>query len=375
MPQRLYPQERTMSFHTYTLNELYSNADGTVQFIELTNGSANGQSFWLGHDITVTQGGVVHRFAFPNNLPNTGTANTKVLVATQAFADLNIVKPDFIVPANFLFTSGAATVNFGGVNALSYTSLPLDGVNSLDSTLAVLVNSPTNFARATGSVSLPPVNLITGTAEANSLLGTNFVDRIDALAGNDTLDGLGGNDSLNGGEGRDTAVFHGTRAAFTIGNGGGTVSGPDGNDTLSSIERLRFDDLTTEFLPGGAAAQSVKLLSAVFGSAFVKNREFIGIGVSVFDAGTSYLNVADLALRAKLGPTPSDTLLVQTLYTNLVGSAPDAATTASFVALITSGQFTQASLTIFAADHPLNLALVDLVGQAAQGIDYVPVVG
>jgi serralysin len=364
-----------MSFHTYTLNELYSNADGTVQFIELTNGAFNGQSFWTGHDLTVTQGGVVHRFVFPNNLPNTSTANTKVLVATQAFADLNLVKPDFIVPANFLFTSGAATVNFGGVNSLSYTSLPLDGVNSLNGSLAVQVNSPTNYARATGSVSPPALNVITGTGEANTLLGTAGVDRIDALAGNDTLDGAAGNDELNGGDGRDTAVFHGARAAFTIGNGGASVSGPDGNDTLSSVERLRFNDLTTEFQPGGAAAQSVKLLSAVFGSAFVKNREFIGIGVSVFDAGTSYLNVADLALHAKLGPTPSDALLVQTLYTNLVGSAPDAATTASFVALITGGQFTQASLTTFAADHPLNLVLVDLVGQAAQGIDFVPVAG
>ena len=119
----------------------------------------------------------------------------------------------------------------------------------------------------------------------------------------------------------------------------------------------------------------MKLLSAVFGSAFVHNLVYIGIGVSVFDGGASYVSVADLALRAKLGASPSNAEVVQTLYTNLVGSAPDAPTTATFVGLITSGQFTQASLTTFAADHALNLALVDLVGQASHGIDYVPVVG
>ena len=361
-----------MSFHTYTLNELYSNADGTVQFIELSNGPFSGQSFWRGHELSVTQGAVVHRFTFPSDLPNTSTGNTTVLVATQAFADLGIVKPDFIVPANFLFTAGSATVNFANVDAIAYTSLPADGIHSIDSALRTVVNSPTNYAHASGTVPAPTFNVITGTSGADNLLGTSGRDRIDALAGNDRLDGAGGDDQLNGGDGHDTAVFHGPRAAFTVASAGATISGPDGNDVLSGVERAAFSDVTTEFLASGAAAQSVKLLSAVFGSAFVHDLVYIGIGVSVFDSGMSYTSVADLALRAKLGASPSNAAVVQTLYTNVVGSAPDAPTTASFVALITSGQFTQASLTTFAADHPLNLALVDLVGQASHGIDYLP---
>ena len=363
-----------MAFHAYKLNELYSNADGTVQFIELVNTGGDRESFWSGQQITVTQGGVTHSFVFTVNLPSTNTAGTSVLIATQAFADLGLVRPDYIVPANFLFTSGAATVNFAGVNTLSYTSLPLDGLGSLNRDLNTATNSPRNFAGATGSVTPPALNPVTGTALADTLLGTLGSDRLDALAGDDVLDGGRGDDQLVGGAGLDTAVFHGARAAYTVASGGTSVRGPDGADTLSSIERARFDDLTSEFLESGAAAQSVKLLSAVFGSAFIHHQAFIGIGVSFFDKGTSYLAVADLALHAKLGANPTDTDLVQLLYTNVVGSSPDAATIAGFVGLITSGAHTQASLTVLAADHPLNLARVDLVGQAASGFDFAPVV-
>ena len=364
-----------MSFHLYTINEIYSNADGTIQFIELINGPFSGQNLWRGHAISVNQGGVTHSFAFPSDLPSSNTANTTVLIATQGFADLGIVTPDFIVPANFLFTAGSATVDFGGVNAVTYASLPTDGTQSLNRNLVAGTNSPTNFAHLTGTVPPPTFNLITGTAGPDTLVGTAGRDKIDALDGNDVVDGAGGDDQLIGGNGIDTAVFHGPRAAFVVGPAGATISGPDGNDVLTGIERARFADVTTEFLANGAAGQSVKLLSAVFGSAFVHDPVYIGIGVSFFDAGRTYQAVADLALHAKLGPTPTDAQVVQLLYTNVVGTAPDAQTTSAFVALITSAQFTQVSLTAFAADHDLNLARVDLIGLAQHGIDYIPFTG
>ena len=141
-----------MSFHNYRLNELYSNADGSVQFIELLVGNFNGESFWQGHSITATQGSSTHSFTFPGNLASTATANHSVLVATQGFADLGLVVPDFIVPAQFLFTNGA-TVNFGGVSTVTYASLPTDGTHSLSATNTQGINSPTNFAGSSGLVS------------------------------------------------------------------------------------------------------------------------------------------------------------------------------------------------------------------------------
>lgn len=78
---------------------------------------------------------------------------------------------------------------------------------------------------------------LTGTAQAETLLGGG---------GNDVLEGGGGNDTLTGGEGSDLAVFSGARALYTVAASSGsvTVSGPDGVDTLSGVELLRFSDQT-----------------------------------------------------------------------------------------------------------------------------------
>lgn len=93
---------------------------------------------------------------------------------------------------------------------------------------------------------LPYLNPINGTAAGDVLSGTSEADRILAGDGADVITGGGGNDTLDGGAGIDTAVFSGNRAAFTISTAGNviTVSGPDGVDTLTNIERLRFNDMT-----------------------------------------------------------------------------------------------------------------------------------
>jgi len=85
----------------------------------------------------------------------------------------------------------------------------------------------------------------TGTAAAQTLAGGNFNDVLSGLAGNDRLFGHGGNDTLDGGAGIDTAYFSGLRSAYTITrNGAVTVSGSDGTDTLTGIEKATFDDQT-----------------------------------------------------------------------------------------------------------------------------------
>jgi hypothetical protein len=144
------------TFHTYRISELYSNVDGSVQFIELKEAfGANGQNFLAGHTISVTQGQTTHTFTFPTNLPNGNTANTSVLIATPGFAQLGIVTPDYIVPDGFLF-AGGSTVNYAGVDSLSYPSLPTDGVHSLYRDGTIATNLATNFAGQTGSVAAPP---------------------------------------------------------------------------------------------------------------------------------------------------------------------------------------------------------------------------
>lgn len=140
--------------HSWRFNEVFSNADGTVQFIELQESAGN--SFEVNLDgkwITETVNGTT--FNFPGNLTG-DTANRHLLLATAAFAALaGAPTPDYIIPENFLpldsdnleywFYSAA---NWGyGVG-----QLPTDGTNSLNPDYTTGINSPTNYAGESGSV-------------------------------------------------------------------------------------------------------------------------------------------------------------------------------------------------------------------------------
>lgn len=81
---------------------------------------------------------------------------------------------------------------------------------------------------------------ITGSYKDDVLVGTQF---------NDTLQGNGGNDMIDGGAGIDTVVYNGNRNSYTFGtlaDGGLTVSGTEGTDTLRNIDWLQFADMTVE---------------------------------------------------------------------------------------------------------------------------------
>ena len=156
-----------MSFHLYTINELYSNADGSIQFIEMSVGNFNGQGFWDGNSISDTQNGVTHSFTFPSDLPSEQTANTEVLIATQGFANLGIVTPDFIIPANFLFINGG-TFNYANVDSWTYSQLPTDGSNALYRNSGVAPAVATDFTPAVPNTP-PPA----GTTADMILRGSN----------------------------------------------------------------------------------------------------------------------------------------------------------------------------------------------------------
>lgn len=151
------------SFHTFQINELYSSPDGLVQFVELHEAFGfDGEQFLTAHTLTSTQA-TTRTYTFPNDLPNGLTAGKYVLIATPGFAALGIVTPDYIVPAPFLFPGGG-TLNYAGVDIVTYPALPADGLTSLNRLGATSMNSPTNFAGQTGSIGppAPPPPVIAG---------------------------------------------------------------------------------------------------------------------------------------------------------------------------------------------------------------------
>ncbi len=143
------------AFHAFQIEQLYSNADGTVQFIVMHESlGANGEGFWQNHEISSTHAGVAQHFRFTSDLPAGPTARRRVLLATQGFAALGLVTPDFVIPDGFLST-GQGLVNYADVDFVGYASLPTDGVGALNRNGAVVPNVATNFAGKTASVGPP----------------------------------------------------------------------------------------------------------------------------------------------------------------------------------------------------------------------------
>ncbi|HTL55986.1 MAG TPA: hypothetical protein VL361_09925 [Candidatus Limnocylindrales bacterium] len=168
------------SFHLWAVTELYSSADGSVQFVKLTNNSSFGTEYFLGgHVITCTGSpGISNTFTFPTNLPAVSTVNKTFLIGTSNLAAVpGGLTPDYIFtnkgPFLFLNTGVANTVGIiGSVEPPAvYTNLPADDVSSLvglGSSLVAATNSPRNFSDQTNSI--VPISF-----DSSHLAFTNFV--------------------------------------------------------------------------------------------------------------------------------------------------------------------------------------------------------
>jgi len=148
-----FAPESGATFHTYRIEQLYSNADGTVQFIVLHEAAnSQGENLFSSHSIRANDSlGGLNGFTFPNDLPSAQTADTRVLIATEGFAALNVVKPDYVVPNRFLSLK-SGSVNFGGVDEVAYAALPVDGVSALNRDGVLVSNIATNFAGQSASL-------------------------------------------------------------------------------------------------------------------------------------------------------------------------------------------------------------------------------
>ena len=144
------------AFHLWSIQELFTNLDGTVQFIELSTTSSS-QQFVSGQSIQVKDQSntTTHTFIIPANLPS-DSANKTFILATAGLQAAGGPAPDFTIPNNFLFGAGG-TINFFGTNTgLVYTALPTDGITSrVIPGNTNQTNSPKNFAGTTGQVIVP----------------------------------------------------------------------------------------------------------------------------------------------------------------------------------------------------------------------------
>jgi hypothetical protein len=170
------------SFHTFVIESIYSNADGTVQYVVLRESSGTpAKNLWAGQTFTSTRAGVTKTFTFPSNLPSSQTSNKRVLITTQGFASLGLIAPDYVVPNEFLATDGG-TLNYAGVDQVTYAPLPTDGVNAITRTGTATPNVATNFAGAAAVIPpLPDVSVEYYNASLDHYFISDLQPDIDAL--------------------------------------------------------------------------------------------------------------------------------------------------------------------------------------------------
>lgn len=149
-------------FHLFRIAEVYSNADGSVQYIVMREATgANGENFWSGLIFQTTNAaGVVKRFQVPSNLPSSSTASRSVLIATPGFASLGLPTPDFTIPARFIPTEGGTLNYAGGTDRINLPPLPNDGVTAVDHNGNPVAGAPKNFANTTAAMTATPITVV-----------------------------------------------------------------------------------------------------------------------------------------------------------------------------------------------------------------------
>ena len=174
--------------HLWRVKEIFSNADGTIQFIEIATCCGSTSEIFLSGQILRSN---TQSFTFPSNVSGT-TLNKHYLLATRGFTALaGAPTPDQTIADKFFSTAGD-TISFGTYDTMVFAAgaLPTDGTHSLNKdpndafdTNFVGLNSPTNFADQTGTVSVvtgppgvpdgtggtKPVTVVPLTPDASSL--------------------------------------------------------------------------------------------------------------------------------------------------------------------------------------------------------------
>jgi hypothetical protein len=141
------------AFHLWTITEVYSDASGSLQFIELVD-NFGGQNFVGGQNFQLSNSGntITHSYSFPSSLAG-DPPGTHLLLGTAGIQAAGGPAPDFIIPNNFVFTAGGS-INFFNASG-AYPGLPTDGNLSYTWGGGTAANTPENFAGQIGHVTVP----------------------------------------------------------------------------------------------------------------------------------------------------------------------------------------------------------------------------
>jgi hypothetical protein len=145
--------------HTWDVGEVFSNADGTIQFVELLEADGSNNEGGVGNNSISSN---AKGFSWTSGAVS-NTANKRYLIASQSFANLTgAPTPNAIFTAPptigavlpFFFQTSGDTVSFNVYDSCTFGAIPTNGLGARDcvTNTNTASNSPTNYAGPPGTV-------------------------------------------------------------------------------------------------------------------------------------------------------------------------------------------------------------------------------
>lgn len=258
----------------------------------------------------------------------------------------------------------------------------VDGGDGIDT--VVIIGRSTEFkiifdSGVTYIDALSGASAMTERAQLTNIEQVQFLDKTVSLVVNDTIKGSPGIDFFDGGLGLDTVVYSGPQERYTINKTGNryVVSEPTGSDDtdyLSNIERLQFSNGKVALdVENGNAGEAAKLIGALLGPTYVKDKALAGIVINLLDQKYTSDTIANLGLATpmflSMAGSSSNTDFVKQVFNNVVGRPPSPSESSTYVNMLDAGT-SQSALALMAAHTDLNAARINLVGLIQHGLEF-----
>lgn len=330
----------------------------------------------------------MERFADGKNYTVRATA-TDGAGNVSAFSEVDTFHFDTTPPVNptakLTFTEGSNQPTFSGTGEASSTLYVVD-INALRE-----IGSTTVKADGTWSIELPPIPNgsytvgvssvdIAGNSSGSASMQFTVNNPLNAngTVGMDRFTAAAGNAAIDGGQGRDTVVYAGSRADFTIERTvyGVTVTdktGKFGSDNLINVERIQFNDSMVGLDVDGASGQIYRLYQA----AFDRKPEAGGLKHWMWVSDMDKFSLAEIAgfftqspeyQELYLKDDPSNEHFVTLLYQHVLHREPEKAGYDHWMWTLNENKLTRAEVLAFFAESPENQAQV--IGSIVNGIEY-----
>jgi serralysin len=212
--------------------------------------------------------------------------------------------------------------------------------------------------------------LTDGTTATNknfSMYVDTMIENVIGGVGNDTFTGNSVNNLINGGDGIDTVTYKGNLANFSLKKGASSITlqdkaGTAGTDTLTNIEKLKFDDTTINLAVQTQAttipAATLKTLEELYSGFFKRIPDADGLSywIDQFKGGKTLNQIADsfydagvqYSAQTGFSSTMTNDDFIKIVYANVLGrsgaTAPGATDIAFWSNNITNGAATRGSM-------------------------------